>query len=220
MVSRIGSDGPLEPGRRPARTASMSSLCARVVKSVPTARSTESSARLSLKSSRARSHQPHSGRGGLPGGTEANLALAIQPGAGIDRIVSRRRRCEAEVLHCAGDLGGLPTSAAGVENADLGVAEFGGCDVRHRRPRRLLTELGGRRSRLLRGRVTGRGLVNFRRSSQRDCPRHAGRQQQKHQRDDGGPGIASPEGPTMLVEGGTLSDLCDHECTVVARWTR
>jgi hypothetical protein len=32
--------------------------------------------------------------------------------------------------------------------------------------------------------------------------------------------IAPSKGPTMIVEGGTLGDLCDHECTVAARYTR
>jgi len=118
-------DGPVEPGRRLARTASMSSLCASVVKSVPTARSTESSARLSLKSS---AH-------GVTNHTAAALACPAVPkriwpcssaGAGIERVVSRRRRCEPQVFHRAGDFGRLSTSAAGVENADLGGAEFGG----------------------------------------------------------------------------------------------
>ncbi|CPB33109.1 Uncharacterised protein [Mycobacterium tuberculosis] len=47
LASSAGSEGSVAPGRRLASTASMSSLCASVVKSVPSARSTESSARLS-----------------------------------------------------------------------------------------------------------------------------------------------------------------------------
>ena len=66
----------------------------------------------------------------------------------------------------------------------------------------------------LRGRVAGFGLVHLRRSGQRDGPHHARHQHQEHQHEDGGPGVASPKGPTVLVEGGTLGDLCDHRCTL------
>lgn len=33
--------------------------------------------------------------------------------------------------------------------------------------------------------------------------------------DDSGSGVASPKGPSVLVESGTLGDLCDHTCTLI-----
>lgn len=78
----------------------------------------------------------------MPRRTEADLALAVQPGAGIDRVVGGGRLGEAQILQCASDIGGLAAPAAGVEDVDFGVAQFGGCDIGHVRPRHLFTKVG------------------------------------------------------------------------------
>jgi hypothetical protein len=76
----------------------------------------------------------------------------------------------AEVAQRARHLGGLTALTAGVEHLDLGVGEFGGDDLGHRRRGYALTQrdLGrvGRRGR----RIARRRLLHFGRLVERDQP--------------------------------------------------
>ena len=127
--SSAGSAGSVAPGRRLASTASMSSLCASALNSVPSARSTESSVRWSWNSSAHGATSHTAAAAACPAVAEPDLALAGQPGVGIDRIVGGGRLGETQIAQRAGDVGGLTALAAGVEHADFGVGEFGRRDV-------------------------------------------------------------------------------------------
>ena len=88
-------------------------------------------AALVLEQLGARRDQPHRRGGGAPGRTEADLALALQPGVHVHGVVGRGRLGEPKVAQFAGHLGGLAALAAGVEHPDPGVGELGRGDVGH-----------------------------------------------------------------------------------------
>ena len=197
------------PARRRCRRCGVSS-----VKSVPIARSTVSSVPLVLVQLGARRDQPDRRGGGPPVGPKRIWPWHSSRVLGVDGSLAAVGWRESEVAQRAGHLGGLTALTAGVEHPDLGVGQFGGGDLGHRRRGDLLAELGlgrvgGLRVAGCRPRPRGR-----RRAIERDHPddqRHDG---ERGEHDDAGHEVATAERATPFVEGRAFGDLRDHACTL------
>ena len=133
-MSSAESAGSVASGRRPASTASMSSLWLSVGEIGADRQIDRVVLAVVLVQLDARRHQPDRGRRG-PAGL-ARTGSGPGRSAGCWRRSGRWRRWAAakpEVAQRAGHLAGLTALAAGVEHPDLGVGELGRGHVDHRR---------------------------------------------------------------------------------------
>ena len=200
LDSRERSAGWVASGRRLASTASVSSLWLRSPKSVPIARSTVSSGRWSWIQLGAWRDQPECGGGGPTCRAEPDLALALQAGVLVDRVVRGSRRRVAEVAKGTGDLGGLAALPAGVEHADLGVGELGGGHLCHRRGHDLISERGLGGVRRGRWRVAGGDLVHVGGPIEGGHPYHQGDDGEHGHDDQTGHVVPPTERTAVFVE--------------------